>query len=61
MDPWGTPILINFRNFSDVAEPDRNTPKIGPRGTTLEFTATEFMIRKEAQKYRLFRLYFGSR
>jgi len=27
--------------FIDVAEPDRNTPKFGPRGTLLDFTATD--------------------
>jgi len=30
-------------------EPDRNTSKFGPGGTTLEFTATKFRTRREAQ------------
>jgi len=31
-----------------VAEPDRTTPKIGLGGTSLEFTATEFITQREA-------------
>jgi len=59
----GRPNLIQRckRFATAVAKPDRNTPMIGPGGTTLEFTATEFTTRREAQKYRLFRRYFGSR
>jgi len=45
-------------HINAVVERDRNTPKIGPVGTKLEFTATENTTRREAHKYRLFRRLF---